>query len=200
MVEDTLREQLYFMQHKEYRHETHAEIANHVYHDVEYMNRYMYGLAITAFFWPNHVDMARVFRKTLPARKHGRYLEIGPGHGYYLMTAMRHGTFDEFLGIDISEASIRQTKSIVDYFAPDRKECFVLEKKDFLEAADLKPNSFDAIVMGEVLEHVEAPDDFCGACPRSPTGRLHFRDHLHQRACHRPYLSLANHRSSGADD
>jgi len=35
-----------------------------------------------------------------------------------------------------------------------------VELRDFLEATDLEPSSFDAVVMGEVLEHVEQPEVF----------------------------------------
>jgi hypothetical protein len=35
-----------------------------------------------------------------------------------------------------------------------------VRKMDFLDAADLAPQSFDAIIMGEVAEHVEDPARF----------------------------------------
>ncbi len=160
IVEDTFSEQLYFMKHKEYRNNSYADVANDVYHNDEYMNRYMYGLAITAFLWPNHVDLARFFTKTLPTDKNGHYLEIGPGHGYYMMNAMTRSAFDNFTGVDLSAASIAQTRNILDHFAVDKKESYTLKECDFLKAGDLEENSFDAIVMGEVLEHVENPDVF----------------------------------------
>lgn len=160
IVEDTFNEQLYFMKHKEYRNKSYADVAGDVYHNDEYMNRYMYGLAITAFLWPNHVDLARFFITTLPTDKSGQYLEIGPGHGYYMMSAMTRTAFDHFTGIDLSAASIAQTQSILDHAAVDKTESYTLKQCDFLKADDLPENSFDAIVMGEVLEHVENPHTF----------------------------------------
>jgi 2-polyprenyl-3-methyl-5-hydroxy-6-metoxy-1,4-benzoquinol methylase len=157
---DTFREQLYFMKHKEYRHKSYADVAGHVYHDKDYMNKYMYGLAITSFLWPNHLDMGRMFVETVPRDRKGKYLDIGPGHGFCLMKAMERGTFGEFLGIDISEASINQTQAILNHFAPEYEEKFELRLMDFLDATELEAGSFDAIVMGEVLEHVEQPDVF----------------------------------------
>jgi cyclopropane fatty-acyl-phospholipid synthase-like methyltransferase len=133
-------------------------VAESVYHDRDYMDRYMYGLAITTFLWPNHVAMARFLRRTMPRDKTGRYLEVGPGHGFLLLSAMELGSFDEFLGIDLSAASVAQTQSIVDHFHPGAPAR--VELQDFLEADGLVPGSFDAIVMGEVLEHVEAPEVF----------------------------------------
>lgn len=160
IVGDTLREQVYFMRHKEYRNKSYADVANDVYHNKDYMDQYMYGLAITSFLWPNHLGMGRLFNKTLPRNRGGKYLDIGPGHGYYLMQAMELGSFDDYLGIDISEASIKQTKAILDHFKPEFKDKYELQMKDFLEATDLEAGSFDAIIMGEVLEHVEQPDIF----------------------------------------
>ena len=133
-------------------------MAESVYHDRDYMDRYMYGLAITNFLWPNHLAMARFLRETLPRDRSGRYLEIGPGHGFLLLSALEVGSFDEVLAVDLSAASVEQTRTIIDHFNPDAPAR--VEQRDFLEAADLEPGSFDAIVMGEVLEHVEQPDVF----------------------------------------
>ena len=155
---DTIEEQLYFRDHGTYRHSTFDEVASSVYHDRDYMDRYMYGLAITNFLWPNHVGMARFLRDSLPRNRGGRYLEVGPGHGFLLLSAIEVGGFDELLAVDLSAASVEQTQTIVDYFHPDAPARVV--ERDFLEASDLEPGSFDAIVMGEVLEHVEKPDVF----------------------------------------
>lgn len=160
IVGDTLKEQIYFMKHRKYRNATFKDVADAVYHNKEYMDRYMYGLAISDFFWPNHIAMTRFFKKCLPRSQKGKYLEIGPGHGYYLMTALDLSAYDDFLGIDLSEASVKQTQAIIDYFSPEAKGRFALKNTDFLEAKDLEPGSFSAIIMGEVLEHVEQPQVF----------------------------------------
>lgn len=158
IVGDTIEEQLYFSEHKQYRHATFAEVAESVYHDADYMNRYMYGLAISTFLWPNHVAMVRQFRAEIPQTGGGRYLEVGPGHGFLLLTAAEVGGYDEFLAVDLSDASVRQTETVVRHFQPDSN--VQVRKMDFLDAADLAPRSFNAVVMGEVLEHVEDPARF----------------------------------------
>jgi SAM-dependent methyltransferase len=155
---DTIEEQLYFRDNGHYRHSTFDEVAASVYHDRDYMDRYMYGLAITNFLWPNHVQMARFMRETLPKGRNGRYLEVGPGHGFLLLSALEVGAFDDVLGVDLSAASVEQTRTIIDHFYPDAPAR--VELRDFLEATDLEPSSFDAVVMGEVLEHVEQPEVF----------------------------------------
>jgi 2-polyprenyl-3-methyl-5-hydroxy-6-metoxy-1,4-benzoquinol methylase len=160
VVEDALAEQMYFMRNNEYRNSSYAEVADSVYHDREYMNKYMYGLIVTAFLWPNHVEIARFFHENLPINKSGHYLEVGPGHGYFMATAASTGAFDRLTGIDISEASIEQTRAIMQQFAPDALARCNLELCDFLAANSLQKHSYDAIVMGEVLEHVEQPEAF----------------------------------------
>lgn len=159
-VEDTFREQIYFLKYREYRYKSFADVADSVYHNDEYMHRYMHGLALTSFLWPNHLGMARLFRESLPRNRRGSYLEVGPGHGYYFVTAIRESHFDKFVGIDISGASIEQTRDIVDYYEPSSRANVELCLSDFLEADQLEEQAFDAIVMGELLEHVERPEAF----------------------------------------
>lgn len=159
IVGDTLREQIYFQKHKKYRYSSFDEVAKGVYFNEEYMSFYMYGLALTSFLWPNHLSMFRFFRDTIPAGKKGSYLEIGPGHGYYLMTAMQRSSYDSFTGVDISETSIAQTRALIEHFTGGSPKKYELRCMDFLQC-DLPDASFDAVVMGEVLEHVEQPDLF----------------------------------------
>ena len=159
IVEDTLREQLYFQRHRKYRHSTFADVAGHVYSNREYMAYYMHGLALTSYLWPNHLALLRFFKETLPRNQPGRYLEVGPGHGFFFTTAMRESRYDDFFGVDVSETSIRLTRELVDRRGGGRTANVRLECADFLDA-ELPAASFEAIVMGEVLEHVEHPERF----------------------------------------
>lgn len=159
ILQDTLREQLHFMRHKSYRHSSFAEVAGSVYYDADYMRHYMHGLALTAYIWPNHLDMHRFFRRTLPRDRRGAYLEIGPGHGANLLAAMRLGAYDQFTGVDISPTSIDLTRRLVSRAMPHRAADVTLLLEDFLGWSSDRAR-FDAIVMGEVLEHVETPAAF----------------------------------------
>lgn len=159
VVNDTLREQAFFRKHGRYRFSTFAEVAGSVYFDDAYMSKYMYGLAISSFLWPNHLDLLRYFERTLPRNKPGRYLEVGPGHGYFMMTALRGSAFDDFVGVDISHTSVDQTAAILAHFAPEEARAAKLIQADFLNC-DLSEAAFSAVVMGEVLEHVESPRAF----------------------------------------
>ena len=59
LVTDTLREQIYFNKHKKYRYSTFADVADSVYFNKEYMSHYMHAVALSLFFWPNHLRMFR---------------------------------------------------------------------------------------------------------------------------------------------
>ena len=159
IVTDTLREQSHFIRFGRYRYSKYAEVANSVYHDPRYMARYMYGLALTSFLWPNHSAMRQFFLKTLPLDRSGRYLEIGPGHGYYFTLAVKGSSFTSFTGIDISQTSIDLTARILRHQAYGVDDRITLLCGDFLSTANLV-GPFQAIVAGEVLEHVENPDLF----------------------------------------
>jgi len=189
IVEDTLREQLYFLRHKEYRHTSFADVADSVYFDDAYMRHYMYGLALTAFIWPNHLDMHRFFVRCLPRNQGGSYLEIGPGHGANFLAAIRLGSYDTFTGVDISPTSIDLTRRLVTRAVPDRMDDVALLQEDFLNwQPDNAP--FDAIVMGEVLEHVEQPGDFLAqiAALGGPDSYIHVTTCINAPAIDHIYL------------
>lgn len=159
IVKDTLREQLFFQRHGRYRYSSFSEVAESVYFDDEYMRKYMHGLAITAYLWPNHRELHRFFARTIPAGRTGRYLEIGPGHGMFMMTAMRKSDYKEFDGIDLSPTSVEMTRALLDSGEFGSFRNYRVFEQDFLDG-DIEAGSYSAIVMGEVLEHVEQPAVF----------------------------------------
>lgn len=159
IVKDTLREQMYFQRHGRYRHSTFDDVANSVYFNAEYMRKYMHGLAITAYLWPNHRALHRFFVDSIPTGKRGRYLEVGPGHGVFMMCAMRQSAYESFEGIDISPTSVEMTRALLGSGFFGEFDNYDIFEQDFF-ATDMAANAFSAVVMGEVLEHVEDPGRF----------------------------------------
>lgn len=159
IVNDTMMEQMFFEENKRYRWSRFDELAHTVYFDDAYMRKYMYGLAITAFLWPNHVALHDFFLRTFPRGRTGTYLEIGPGHGYYFMQSARLGDFERLLGVDISAASVALTRDIVRHFEIQNKCRAEVIETDFLTFHEERAD-YSCIVMGEVLEHVEDPGRF----------------------------------------
>ncbi|MFZ6024737.1 MAG: class I SAM-dependent methyltransferase [Bacteroidota bacterium] len=159
IVKETFKEQIFFNKHKRYRYSSYREVAGSVYMDPEYMKKYMYGLAITAFLWKQHQLMHVFFEKVLPNNKKGSFLEIGSGHGYYFLKALTKTSFDDFTAIDISPTSVEMTKAIVTKsIDPSLNKKWNIYECDFLKMETNK--IYDGLVMGEVLEHVENPYAF----------------------------------------
>ncbi len=165
IVRDMVREQIYFRKHGRYRHATFADVASSVYMNPAYMGRYMHGLALTSFLWPNHASMRRFFLAELAAAGarsgHQSYLEVGPGHGFYFMAALRSGVFTECHGIDVSPTSVALTRTLLEsdaFVGSTPPPHYTVEERDFNDAALVGP--YDMVVMGEVLEHVERPLHF----------------------------------------
>ncbi len=158
IVEDTFREELHFRETGRYRCSSYAEAAAAVYHNPDYMQRYMVGLALSSFWWINHVELRRFFTTYIQGRKGALYREIGPGHGLYFLEAMRKSAFERYEGIDISETSVAMTRHVIDsgYFGSFAKANVV--QADFLSGGIGDPA--DVLVMGEILEHVESPRRF----------------------------------------
>jgi 2-polyprenyl-3-methyl-5-hydroxy-6-metoxy-1,4-benzoquinol methylase len=162
ILDDTFEAQVFFMREGRYQHGSFKEVADAVYFNPDYMKRYMVGLAVTNYLWPNHVQIRRFFTETFPLNKRGSYLEVGPGHGLFLLQAMRSGSQDGYTGVDISASSLALTDKVVRAILPSARDRLRLIETDFLAQAGAEHigGPYDILVMGEVLEHVEQPGPF----------------------------------------
>lgn len=163
-----MEERKYFVEHGSYRYSTYKE-AEGLYKDAAYMKNYMIGLSLAVYLWSIQRESMRFFVDKCQKDSHtgGKYLEVGPGHGEYLVTAVENMSFDHYLAVDISRTAAEMTKEFVRYALRNNAEA--MEKvsvlhKDFFS---IKEEKFDGIVISEVLEHVENPKDFL-----LQTGRL----------------------------
>lgn len=151
------KSQIKFMRTGKYPVTNTTEAIDNVYNDKTEMLSYMIGLALSQYLWSTHYEMFNHLKEELRknAKEIKTYLEIGPGHGLFLKNAI--DILDEdtnMTAIDISPISLEVSKSIIEYFYPNKNIKFINE--DMLKL-DLDSNC-DFIVMGEVIEHVETPE------------------------------------------
>lgn len=153
---EMLREQIRFRKTGVYRLDDAGHANETVYSNPVRMERYLIGLMLTYLFWPNHYELFMLFRRGIAGQAPRTALEVGAGHGLFTAEVLRaHPTIDLTV-IDISESSMAMTRTFLDALDTGLPTVrFVLT--DFM-GPDLGPASFDLIVMGEVIEHVnDAP-------------------------------------------
>ena len=157
IVEDTTRETKYFLLHGKYRYSSFEETEKLVYSNYEYMSKYMVGLAISGYLWPNHIKVFHWYRSILHNHTGSHFLEVGPGHGRYFCEAVKQNGFSAYDAIDVSETSVAQTR---EYLCENLTKNQLEKCNVFLQNAyDYKPEiKYDFIVIAEVLEHLEKPD------------------------------------------
>jgi SAM-dependent methyltransferase len=158
LCNDMLKAQIRFMKTGTYPFDASNNVINQLYEDETEMKSYMIGLALSQFLWGTHYDIYSFFENSMQINFETihTYLEVGPGHGLFLNKALDF--LDErvkITAIDLSPISLNITKSIIGFFKPQRHNI------KYLNADILQANideTFDFIVMGEVLEHVESPN------------------------------------------
>lgn len=148
-------ETMFFLANGHYRLSKANEAKELVYDNSETMKYYMTGLSLSEYIWTNHLTLIRFFEKNYQNYNGKKYLEIGPGYGQYLIRALQNLTFEEYHACDISQTSADGCNAYLRYRGLGDK-CEV-ENINFFDYPDNE--TFDFIVMGEVLEHVEKPLD-----------------------------------------
>ena len=156
---DIMMSQKYFIKFKKYPVEDEKKAYKEVYDNKKEMKSYMIGIGMSQFLWPTHYAMYSFFIDKILNKKSNisRYLEIGPGHGLFLLQALRNLKQDtKFEIVDISKTSIKITKSIIDFLVKKEKKINYTTQNIFdFESS----NKFDFITIGEVLEHVTKPQE-----------------------------------------
>lgn len=130
-----------------------------VYNNREIMTQYMLGLALSNFLWEQHYRMFNFYKKEIESIKSGQhFLEIGCGHGLFLIELLKNITKDSCVDVvDISQTSIDLSKNIVKIVNSKFLDIVRFERCDIFNYEAEK--KYDFITMGEVLEHVEEPQE-----------------------------------------
>jgi len=155
---DRLREEeLFFHREERYRLSTFAEAMAEVYSDHAYMARYVNGLLLTQVLWFNHVATFEMFlNRVLGAQTQPfDYLEVGPGHGLMVYFAAASSLSRSLEAWDVSAVSLRETAAALDKMGVEKPVS--LTEVDILKAGQSE-RRYDLIVISEVLEHLERPE------------------------------------------
>jgi len=157
MCEEFIKEEIHFARYKTYRLSTFEDAYREVYGDANYMSRYVRGILISQILWEPHARAFDLYRTSfLASLASGTdYLEVGPGHGLFLFFAAQQENIASLEAWDVSQSSIAETRSTLTKLGVTREISIV--EQDVL-AAPSHAGKYDAAVISEVLEHLEAPD------------------------------------------
>jgi 2-polyprenyl-3-methyl-5-hydroxy-6-metoxy-1,4-benzoquinol methylase len=156
MCEVFREEQFYFQRHKKYRRSTLAEAIRDVYGNAPYMARYVNGILLTQVLWQNHAHAIDIYRdRFLGANREGyEHLEVGPGHGLFLVSAARDPRCGSVTAWDVSQSSLESTRCALRKMKVERP---VVMTEAEICSVEPEPDAFDSITCSEVLEHTERP-------------------------------------------
>ncbi len=107
---EILKDQISFLKTHKYRRSNFKDVYRDIYDNQNYMKKYIRGLLLSQILWNNHAKSFINFKRFIEMQKTKyRLLEIGPGHGLYLATALKNKNCQHVTGWDISMESINQT-------------------------------------------------------------------------------------------
>lgn len=156
LCQNMLKEQTRFLRTGRYSASSEQAYEN-IYLNRTEMMSYMCGLALSQFLWKNHYAIYRFFGKQIShfSAKTDSYLEVGSGHGLFLIEALRNTRCQRYEVVDISPISIEISKKIA-HFMSDKADKIHFKEMNIFDY-DASGARFDFITMGEVIEHVEDP-------------------------------------------
>ena len=156
---DAMRNQVHYERTGRYRASSYAEVAATCYHNEEHMTRrYLPGMYVSHYLWPQHYHMLKGFTEVLlPRVRHSRlFFEVGVGCGVYSRCTLETLPDVQGIGFDISEYALNFTADVV--AAAGLRARYQTVRQDIRHGyRDLA----DFLVCQEVLEHLENPGEFC---------------------------------------
>jgi 2-polyprenyl-3-methyl-5-hydroxy-6-metoxy-1,4-benzoquinol methylase len=155
-----LPEELHFRRTGSYRLTKFQDALREVYNDHAFMTRYMNGLLVSDVLWINHCQGLQHYVNFIARlRPQADVLEIGPGHGLLLYLASERQDLGKLSAWDISQASLDMSRHALQILGAQCPVTFEMRNIFDPSIMDAKNAAlFDAVILSEVLEHLEHPD------------------------------------------
>lgn len=120
---------------------------------------YLYGLLLSEALWPNHFTLNSHYRDHfLPSvRSDAHILEAGVGTGYHLALLLEARPACLYEGCDLSDYAIEFARRFAVAGAQKQTRTSI-HKRNVMDGLPAADGTYDNIIMGEILEHVERPD------------------------------------------
>ncbi len=151
-------EQLQFMRTHRYRLSSFREALHTVYDNAPFMTRYLNGLLVGRVLWLEQLQMLVQYAdEFLAGHSPGyRHLEIGPGHGILLYLAAQDVRCSEVAALDVSASSLQATDDCLRRLQAGTSARLI--QHDICSGVPETSGGWNSIVVSELLEHLEAPD------------------------------------------
>lgn len=157
-IQDIMEEQFYFVKNRRYRYSSGQEVNSFFYQNPDYMEYYMKGLAVSTYLLESHRKCREWFCGKITGLDSGKlWLDAGVGHGEYFQLAICHTDYEQYLGIDISPTCVQMCKEMIEQRIPTDSKNIDIKEQDFFQ---YDGPVCDAVILGEILEHVESPQAF----------------------------------------
>lgn len=142
-----------FLKTGRYANTSFEEVNRAVYANPEVMEYHMHGLVFAQFLWPDQYRRFQFFSDNLHqyAPQVKQYLEVGGGHALYLTEGARQLPHAAIHVVDVSPTSLDMARGIA------RDEGRI--QYQLMNIFDFPDGAYDFITMGEVLEHIENPEE-----------------------------------------
>lgn len=154
-----LRHQVSFIANGAYSNTSFEDVFVSVYDDEALMlGTYLPGLYLTQLFWPAHFRGLSLYEHEFLAKASApqRLLEFGVGHGMTLLKAKQRFPQAAGIAFDVSRHSLSFAERLLRTNGADLSS-LRFERADVVRLEPDRAAACDLGTMGEILEHVEAP-------------------------------------------
>lgn len=154
-----LKEELSFRETGRYSASEFSQIRRDVYENPEVMeDYYLAGLYLTYYIWPHHYRLLRFFRDSFlePPGDVSVFMEWGVGHGLLSQLAFNRWPSAKAGLYDVSPYSLQFSGRLLEASG------FSAFETNLGDVTSLETGQADAVICGELLEHVDDPRKLLG--------------------------------------